>query len=270
MTAYPPCFVANWKMHFTLKETEDYLQAAGILLERQPECSSEIILAAPYTALSSVAAFLKASGAKISLAAQNVYFEEEGAYTGEISPRMLCEIGCRYVIIGHSERRRLFGETDGDVFRKIQAIGREGLLPILCIGESLEERLAGKTWTVLKDQLAKACGDNLPNDPLPGSMSNWIIAYEPIWAIGSGRTPNASETAIVHERIQGFIGKQYKKGRPRVLYGGSVSEKNIESFMKEAPIHGVLVGGASLSPESFFKIIELGEGAHKRHLVDCS
>ncbi|MFQ5950389.1 MAG: triose-phosphate isomerase family protein, partial [Nitrospiria bacterium] len=174
----------------------------------------------------------------------------------EISPSMLRDVGCRYVIIGHSERRRLFGETDAQIHLKLDAAVKAGLNPILCVGETLQERREGKTWAVLERQLREAFGGNFIEET--GDFSGHIIAYEPVWAIGTGQTANPGDAESVHQRIKTFISEGTKRGVPHVLYGGSVTENNIEALMKEAHVDGVLVGGSSLSAESFLKIIKLG------------
>lgn len=253
-----PCFVANWKMNKTISEAERYFRdfEKGWLRHNLP---IEAVLAPPFTALASVSRLMKHASLEITgLSAQNVHFESSGAFTGEISSEMLFEMGCRYVIIGHSERRHLFGESDEVIQQKIGAARKAGLLPILCIGETLKERRAGKTWAVLERQLSVALENGRLGDGGMGNLSDWMIAYEPVWAIGTGETPLPDETSEIHRKVQSFVSDRLQKGLPRVLYGGSVSEKNIASFMKQAFIDGVLVGGASLSADSFLKIIELG------------
>lgn len=259
-----PCFVANWKMNKGIAEAEAYLQTfekhaaqrTGAPLAETDR--AETILAPPFTALSFVSEFLKRSSLRVDLAAQNVHYRGEGAFTGEISPSMLRDVGCRYVIIGHSERRHIFGETDPEIRRKLDAVIKRGLRPILCIGETLEERQGGRTWAVLESQLSKAFGKFLQGHEEPAYVSEWIIAYEPVWAIGTGQTPTPGDVASVHQKVREYLSEGLKKGRPRILYGGSVNEDNIETFMKEKEIDGVLVGGASLSADKFLKIIDRG------------
>ncbi len=245
-----PCFIANWKMYKTIAESADYLHSFEKELQPLPQDAWEAILAPPYTALATVSQILKQVPLPIRLAAQNLYFEEQGAYTGEISPRMLREL-CQYVIIGHSERRGLFGETDREINKKIRAAAKEGLIPILCVGETAEERREGKTWRVIERQLSEALD--------LGNLSEVLIAYEPVWAIGTGMTPHPSEAEAVHFQICNYLSQGEKSAR--ILYGGSANDKNIEGFMKEPHINGVLAGGASLSPEVFAKIIKLGSAA---------
>jgi triosephosphate isomerase len=258
-----PCFVANWKMHKTIPEALDYLRTLEKSLRDLPSGAWEAILAPPFTALAAVSAFLKGISAsvRIGLAAQNVHYEEAGAHTGEISPLMLRDVGCQYVIIGHSERRVEFGETDRLIHRKIEAAFRTGLAPILCVGEKGDERKAGKTLAVIHQQLKEGLPRNPPDQKGPGLM----IAYEPVWAIGTGETPQPSEVEAVHQEIRKVLQSAWGEAEAsRILYGGSVNLQNIASFMKEADIDGVLVGGASLSAETFSKMIALGTEAKKQ------
>ncbi len=247
-----PCFIANWKMYKTIAQAADYLHAFEKEFQPPPQDAWEAIIAPPYTSLSAVSEILKRVPLPIHLAAQNLYFEEQGAYTGEISPRMLREV-CRYVIIGHSERRSLFGETNLEIKKKIRAALKEGLVPILCIGETAEARREGKTWRVIEQQLSEALDRDL------GDLSGMLIAYEPVWAIGTGITPHPSEAEAVHFQIGNYLSQAGRSAR--ILYGGSVNDKNIEGFMKEPHINGVLAGGSSLSPEVFAKMIQLGSAA---------
>lgn len=258
MSRSKPCFVANWKMHKTIGEAETFIKDLDRHLLKPGNMDSKVIIAPPFTALANLAVSLEGCETEIGLSAQNVHFAEKGAYTGEISAGMLREIGCAYVIVGHSERRNLFGETNEEVHQKLQAVKQAGMRPILCIGESLEDRQSGRTWSVLEKQLSVALGEQDSSSNLCKHISEWMIAYEPVWAIGTGLTPTPEEVANIHQQIQNFIDTRFGQDLPPVLYGGSVSEKNIASFMKEGSIGGVLVGGASLVPETFHKIIELG------------
>ncbi|HIE64733.1 MAG: triose-phosphate isomerase [Nitrospira sp.] len=265
-----PCFVANWKMYKGIAEAQSYLQtlekrsAQGTAYASLFETDrAEIILAPPFTALSFVSEFLKRSSLRVDLAAQNVHYEGEGAFTGEVSPSMLRDVGCRYVIIGHSERRQFFGETDAEIHRKLNAIIKCGLRPILCIGETLQERQDGKTGSVLEHQLKQAFGKFLQGDEEAAGVPEWIIAYEPVWAIGTGQTPTPGEVGSVLQQIGKSLFEGLKSRRPRVLYGGSVNEGNIEIFMKEQALDGVLVGGASLSADKFLEIIKRGTSVKK-------
>ncbi len=243
-------FVGNWKMHKTLRETEEYL---GIFLDKLGDfkiLDREIIIAPPFTSLALAAKLLKKTPLK--LAAQNACWEERGAFTGEISPVMLKEVEVRYVILGHSERRHLFGETDEIIAKRVFGVYKFGLIPILCVGETLEERKAGKTLEVVERQLRE---DLKYLQEIKGE--DLVIAYEPVWAIGTG----INATPFQAEEVQSFIRKKLSEiysfevaKKVRILYGGSVTPENIEELMKEPNIDGVLVGGASLEAEKFFKI----------------
>lgn len=208
----------------------------------------DIVIAPPFTALAVAAEKLKDT--TILLAAQDVFYEEKGAYTGEVSPLMLADIGCRYTIIGHSERRQYFKETDEIVNRKIKAAKKTGLGVIFCIGESLEEREAGKTLDVLFKEIE---GGLLRTD-----TENLVIAYEPIWAIGTGKTATLDQAQEAHASIREKLRVMYgnKADEVRILYGGSVTPENIDSLMACKDVDGALVGGASLKVESFVRIVK--------------
>lgn len=262
-----PCFIANWKMNKTIGEARDYLQTVEKRWPQLPKAPWEAIVAPPFTMLAPMAEYLRVGAThasppqvQIELAGQNVHFEERGAYTGEISPLMLRDAGCRFVIIGHSERRTYFGETNAVIHKKVGAALRAGLIPILCVGETREEREEEKTWEVIERQLREALDDLRPGP------SDWIIAYEPVWAIGTGLTPQPSEAESVHRQIRDFFRSLSgeEADTPRILYGGSATEKNIAAFMEEADIDGVLAGGASLFADSFCNMIELGVKAKNR------
>ncbi|TAK05796.1 MAG: triose-phosphate isomerase [Candidatus Manganitrophaceae bacterium] len=255
-----PCFVANWKMNKTLGEAQEYLRTLEKRWPHLPASSWEAILAPPFIMLAPMAELLKASTLRIGLAAQNVHFEDRGAYTGEISPLMLRDVGCRYVIIGHSERRTYFGETNALIHKKLAAALRAGLIPILCVGETREEREEEKTWEVIERQLREGLDDLRPGP------SDWLIAYEPVWAIGTGLTPTPAEAEAVHLQIRDFFRSLSgeEADTPRILYGGSVTDKNIAAFMQEEDIDGALAGGASLSADSFCNMIEQGVKAKER------
>lgn len=261
----PLCFVANWKMNKTIAEAIAWLREMEKFQPLLPATGWEAILAAPFTTFASIFEFLKGSALKIGLAAQNVHFEEKGAYTGEISPLMLRDVGCRYVIIGHSERRLQFWETDLLIRQKIKAAQKAGLVPILCVGETRRERREGKTMRVINHQLKKALRSDDPKSGARASsrkmiLDRFIIAYEPVWAIGTGETPTPPEVKAVHQQIRNFfkpaMGEEAEK--IPILYGGSVTEQNIEGFIKEPDVNGVLAGGASLSADSFCKMIDRG------------
>ncbi len=255
-----PCFVANWKMNKTVKETLAYLTLLQKRFTHLSRPEVEIILAPPYTALFAARHWIKESGLPIKLAAQNFFYEAEGPYTGEVSSRMLCEAGCQYVIIGHSERRNSFGESDVTVSAKVQSAMSAGLIPILCVGESAQERDKGKTREVVKRQVREGFSLNVETT-IPVCAAQCIVAYEPIWAIGTGQTPTPSEVEQVHQEIAETlreIGRGIVEKLPRILYGGSVNEENVAALMKEPHVNGMLIGGASLSAETFFNIVQLG------------
>jgi triosephosphate isomerase len=190
----------------------------------------------------------------IVLAAQDVFYEEKGAYTGEISPLMLADIGCRHVIIGHSERRQYFNETDESVNRKIKAAQKRGLGVIFCIGESLEEREAGRTFDVLEREISQGLDET--------DIDNIVIAYEPIWAIGTGKTATPEQAQEAHAYIRERLRVKYgnKADEIRIIYGGSVTPENVDSLMACEDVDGALVGGASLKVESFVRIVNFTRG----------
>jgi triosephosphate isomerase (TIM) len=244
-----PLVVGNWKMQKTIREAIAFVD----LLQRRLEVTEDktVAVAPPFTALYPVAEALKGTG--ISLAAQNVCDREEGAYTGEVSARMLVDAGCRYVIIGHSERRALFGEGDDLINRKIKASLPYDLTPIVCIGETLSERESGDTFTILERQIKKGLKDIVASD-----AARIVMAYEPVWAIGTGKTAQPEQAAEVHVFIREMVEKEYGKDvslNVPVIYGGSVNPANIAALMARPEIDGVLVGGASLDVESFARIV---------------
>lgn len=230
----------NWKMFKTQAESLEFLQGFIRSLDQMPE-EREVILCAPFTALPSLSKNLH--GSIVYLGAQNVHWEENGAYTGEIAAPMLTEIGVRYVIIGHSERRQYFGETDETVNLRLKAAQRFGLKPILCVGETKQQRDTGETEAVISSQLEK--------DLIDVDQENLVIAYEPIWAIGTGDTCEVNEA----NRVIGLIRSQLSNPNVSIQYGGSVKPDNIDQIMAQPEIDGVLVGGASLEPESFARIV---------------
>ncbi len=241
-----PFIAANWKMNKTLNETKSFLKDFIPLVKDVSDV--DIIIAPPFTSLYVAAEQLK--GTNIFLGAQNVFYEEVGAYTGEISPLMLSDIGCKYVIVGHSERRQYFNETDLIINKKIKAAKKAGLGVIFCIGESLEEREKGETFDVLLREIEEGL-DDIDIDEL-------IIAYEPIWAIGTGKTATPDQAQEVHEfirdKLQFFYGN--KANTSCIIYGGSVTPNNIDSLMACKDVDGALVGGASLKVESFTRIVK--------------
>lgn len=241
-----PLIAANWKMNKTIPEARDFLNT--FIPSADGIDDIEIVIAPPFTALYPVAEIIK--GSNIRLSAQNVFYEEKGAYTGEVSPLMLKDVGCDYVIIGHSERRQYFGESDEVLNRKVKAALRNGLNVIFCIGETLKEREEGMTFDVLKRQVKEGLKDV--------DLSGVIIAYEPVWAIGTGRTATPEQAQEAHAFIRGEL-KEISDSI-RILYGGSVTPENIDSLMACPDVDGALVGGASLKPDSFERIVRFKRG----------
>ena len=246
-----PLIVGNWKMHKTIAEAVDFVSRLKEMI-REP-LGKQVAVAPPFTALYPVADALKETG--ICLAAQNVSDREEGAYTGEVSARMLVDAGCRFVIIGHSERRAFFSEDDNLINRKIKAALKYSLQPILCIGETLSERESGRTFEVVERQIKGGLKGADASD-----AARMVMAYEPVWAIGTGKTASSAQAAEVHgfirEAVDGEYGKDISRNMP-VIYGGSVNTANIDALMAKEGINGVLVGGASLDAESFARIVRV-------------
>jgi triosephosphate isomerase (TIM) len=244
-----PLIAGNWKMFKTQAETRAFFEAFKPLVAASQHC--DIVVAPPFTALA--AAVEAARGSSISIAAQNVCWEPQGAFTGEVSAKMLVEVGCRGVIIGHSERRQFFGDTDEWVSRKTKAALEARLVPIVCVGESLGEREGNLTHAVLKRQFEGGLG------ALTGpEFSRILLAYEPVWAIGSGRTATPEIAADAHRYLRELVSAQFSSDRAsalRILYGGSVKPDNIRGLMAQGEIDGALVGGASLDPQSFAAIV---------------
>jgi triosephosphate isomerase len=243
-----PILAANWKMQKTTAEAEAFVNA---FLPLVADASGvDVVIAPPFTALERVAAALRGSG--VALAAQNVNAEEEGAFTGEIAPRMLTDLGCGYAIVGHSERRTLYGETNQGVAAKAAALLAHDVRPIVCVGESLEEREAERTLAVISSQIE----ESLASIP-PERAAEVVVAYEPIWAIGTGRTATPEMAQEVHAMIRQRLCDRFGGAgdRIRIQYGGSVKPDNVRDLMRQADIDGALVGGASLEPESFSKIV---------------
>ena len=244
-----PVIAGNWKMYKTLPETRAFFDAFKPLVASSSHC--DIVVAPPFTALAT--AVDSALGSTISISAQDAYWASEGAFTGEISMRMLVDVGCRCVIVGHSERRHFFGETDETVNRKVKAAIEAGLTPIVCLGETLEEREANLTLAVLKRQfdggLAALTG---------ADFSRILMAYEPVWAIGTGRTATPETAGEAHHYLRELAAVRFTPERAstvRILYGGSVKPDNIRGLMAQVEIDGALVGGASLDAESFAAIV---------------
>jgi triosephosphate isomerase len=243
----PLLFVANWKMYKTLPQAQAFLEDFLPLLKSWK--GVEVALAPPYTLLHPVGTLIGNRG--LALAAQNCHWEEEGAYTGEVSVLMLVATGCRYVILGHSERRQHFGETSPMIQKKLVAALGSGLLPILCVGETLQERGDGRTQGVLENQM-EVCLDGLRQVP-----REMVIAYEPVWAIGTGRVATVQQIREAHGLVHQWIEKLFKgEVKIRVLYGGSVNSENVGEIMAEPGVQGALVGGASLQAKTFALLIE--------------
>jgi triosephosphate isomerase (TIM) len=245
-----PWIGGNWKMFKIIPEVLNYFQD---LKDGIPSpLHVEVVIAPPFTALQALGREIQ--GSPVQLAAQNVHWAEEGAFTGEISTRMLGDVGCTYCIIGHSERRQLFAETDNQVRQKLLACLKAGLKPILCIGETLEEREGGRIQEVITRQLLAAVQGLSMED-----ISQGVIAYEPVWAIGTGRSATPSAAQEVHAFIRGLLETSFNKtvamGK-RIVYGGSVTPENIQELFTEADIDGALVGGASLNVKKFLALIK--------------
>ncbi|MFC1558470.1 triose-phosphate isomerase [candidate division KSB1 bacterium] len=240
----------NWKMNKTLEESEELVK--GLLSKIKQYDDRDILVCPPFTSLSGVSQLLKDS--RIKLGGQNLHFEENGAYTGEISGHMLKAVGCEYVILGHSERREYYGETDDIVRTKILRAKEDELIPILCLGEKLDEREKGVTEEVVSNQLTNC----LKDVPLSGA-EELVIAYEPVWAIGTGKTATPEQAQEVHALLREIVGKLYNKtirDEIQILYGGSMNAKNAQSLLSQPDIDGGLIGGASLKIDDFVVIIE--------------
>ena len=250
---------ANFKMNKTEEDIKKYFAVFLDLINGLKNNSnlsgldSDLIFAPPFTSLTETNKIIKTCHDFIKLSSQNVYYEKNGAYTGEISIDMLASCGCEYTIIGHSERRNIFNESDELIGKKVEAVYKDGrLIPILCVGENLEVRKNGGQEKFVEDQLLNALryvkGTNI---------KSLIVAYEPIWAIGTGMPIKAEDGEAMHRFIYDYLKSGYSIGEIRVIYGGSVTEKNIRELMAKPNIDGVLVGGASLDPQSFYNIFKL-------------
>ena len=241
-----PYIAANWKMHKTVAEAGEFVDA---LLPRIAATQSDVVICAPFTALSAVVE--RRYGTAVKVAAQNMHEEASGAFTGEVSAAMLVELDVEAVVLGHSERRQLFGETDGELARKVPAALDAGLEPILCVGESEEARDGGQTEAVLERQLQADLAD-VPGEALAGI----VIAYEPIWAIGTGRTATSEQAQEACAYIRDLLRERGGAAEEvRILYGGSVKPANAAELLGQPDIDGALVGGASLDPAEFAEIV---------------
>ena len=250
MSPRRPLIAGNWKMFKTVPEAQSLVNEIRAGLDEQP-AESEVLVAPPFTALYAVASGLAGSG--VRLAAQDMHWEKEGAFTGAISPIMLRDLGCSHVILGHSERRQLFAETDEAVGRKARAALDHGLTPILCVGETLAERESERTFAVVERQLERALRALTPDE-----AATSVVAYEPVWAIGTGRAATPEQAQSVHAFIRKGVAVSH--GEPvstamRILYGGSVKPDNIATLMAEPDIDGALVGGACLKAGPFLEIV---------------
>jgi triosephosphate isomerase len=245
-----PIIAGNWKMHKTIKEACELVE--GLLQRLNSLSDREVVVCPPYTSLYAVGKIIQDT--EIKLGAQNLYCEKEGAYTGEVSPKMLIDVGCKYVIIGHSERRIILGEDDGLINKKLKIALDHGLSPILCVGERLEEREANQQERVVYNQLTEDLKDLTKEE-----VSRIVIAYEPVWAIGTGKTATSKDANAMHRFIRNLLSEFFDDTiakNLRIQYGGSVKPENIDGLMAEEEIDGVLVGGASLNIESFSRIVK--------------
>jgi len=244
-----PIIAGNWKMNKTTVEARDL--AARLVPLVSGILDRDIVLAPPFTALLAVADTIK--GTNLVLSAQNLFWEDKGAFTGEVSAEMLLDLGCKYVIIGHSERRQFFGETDETVNKKVRQALNKGLLPIVCVGELLKEREAGRANEVIDRQVTGAL-----KDVNAAEMQKIVIAYEPVWAIGTGKTATPEQANEIHSFIRKKVEVTYGRAVAdslRIQYGGSVTPENVSTLMAMPDIDGALVGGASLKPESFAALV---------------
>ena len=242
-----PLLAGNWKMNLTLAQS---VELAKLVAGGAGSASGEVAVFVPATALTVVGEVLK--GTLVRLGAQNGYWEASGAYTGEISMGQIQDAGCSMVLIGHSERRKLFGDTDAWINKKLGAALKAGLTPVVCVGETLEERESQKTWRVLETQIAEGLKGFAPAD-----LSKVVIAYEPVWAIGTGKTASPAQAQEAHLFIRAQLKKIHGEGfaaGTRILYGGSVTAENVDSLMAQADVDGALVGGASLKKD-FLRIM---------------
>jgi triosephosphate isomerase len=253
MTDRRPIVAANWKMHKTHLEAIETVQKLSYLLDRNETEAVEVVICPPFTALRSLQTLIQSDRLSFLLGAQDVFWEEKGAFTGEISPHMLAALDVRFVIVGHSERREHFGETDEAVARKVRAVFDAGMTPIMCVGESLQERDAGRATDTVVGQVQGGLQKVAPDEG-----ERLVVAYEPIWAIGTGRACAPGDAGEVIRAIRDTLAALYSPdvaAAVRVQYGGSVKAGNIREFMAHPEIDGALVGGASLDPEEFALIV---------------
>ncbi|MFA7283751.1 MAG: triose-phosphate isomerase [Candidatus Omnitrophota bacterium] len=246
-----PIIAGNWKMYKTINEAIDLASGLKRQLFKLDFAEVEVVLCPVFTALSEVSEVLNETD--IGLGAQDVYWQDEGAFTGEVSPAMLKDAGCKYVIIGHSERRQFFGETNETVNKKIQAVLKHTLTPIVCVGENLKERESGEAFKVIENHIRGSLAGIGTND-----MEKIVIAYEPVWAIGTGKTATPDQAQEVHRYIRDLLKDIYDQeisDAVRIQYGGSVKPENIAELIGKPDVDGALVGGASLKADSFSAIV---------------
>ncbi len=244
-----PLIAGNWKMFKTISEAVTLVNIIKAGVHKVTDC--DIVICPPFTALAAISEIIQ--DAKIDLGAQNMYSETEGAFTGEISPMMLKDVGCRYVILGHSERRQHFKETNEMINKKVVAALKYNLVPILCLGETLEEREARRAFEIVKQQFDQSLKGLKPEE-----MERVVIAYEPVWAIGTGRTATPEQAEQMHSYIRRLLNEQYGEAvgeKIAILYGGSVKPDNTAQLMGKPNVDGALVGGASIKAESFIQIV---------------
>ena len=249
-----PIISANWKMHNNHFEAIQTVQKLSYLIGKDDLAAVEVVIHPPFTDIRSIQTLIEADELNYSLGAQNCHWEDKGAFTGEVSPIFLAKLGVQYVIVGHSERREIFGETDEWVANKVAAVQKHGMSPIMCVGETLEEREAGETESKVLGQLRAGLTGRTKEQ-----VASLVIAYEPIWAIGTGRTATAADAQSVCAAIRGCIGELAGVAAAdavRIQYGGSVKAANIAELMSEPDIDGALVGGASLDADEFARIVQ--------------
>lgn len=245
-----PIIAGNWKLNKTISEAVELTSELKDLVAEYEDI--EIVVAPPFTALDAVGKVIKDSN--IALSAQDVYWEESGAFTGEVSVPMLQDVGCKYIIVGHSERRQFFNETNDSVNHKVRAVLSHGLHPIICVGEQLDDREAGRTEAIIKNHVTGGVA-NLSAD----ALLSCVIAYEPVWAIGTDKTATPEQAQEVHNYIRNLLKEAYSDeiaSQVRIQYGGSVKPENTSELMSQPDVDGALVGGASLQAESFAQIVK--------------
>jgi triosephosphate isomerase len=248
-----PLVSGNWKMHLNHYEAIQVMQKLAYLVTKEDFAEVDVTVHPPFTDIRSVQTLIDADELKFMLGAQHCHFEDKGAFTGEVAPAMLAKLGVKYVIVGHSERREIFGETDEMVSMKITSVLKQGMTPIICVGETIEEREAGSTEAKVLGQVRAALGDRNPE-----TVGGLVVAYEPIWAIGTGKTATAQDAQAVIGKIRSEVkalAGADAAATIRLQYGGSVKAANMPELMAQPDIDGALVGGASIDPDEFARII---------------